>query len=74
MYLASQIVQIPFCGEIDCEDSIKKTTAKYVQHNTVNITLSDMWRVKALHTFCKGAKDNQVTHIIIFTDEYIDMQ
>ncbi|XP_010776412.1 bifunctional glutamate/proline--tRNA ligase-like [Notothenia coriiceps] len=23
-----KIVQIPFCGEIDCEDSIKKTTAK----------------------------------------------
>ncbi|PIO13435.1 hypothetical protein AB205_0129320 [Aquarana catesbeiana] len=23
-----QIVQIPFCGEIDCEDWIKKTTAR----------------------------------------------
>lgn len=29
-YFSEQIVQIPFCGEIPCEDWIKKTTAKYV--------------------------------------------
>lgn len=27
-FFAYQVAQIPFCGEIDCEDWIKKTTAR----------------------------------------------
>ena len=32
---AWQIVQIPFCGGIQCEEWIKKTTAKYVRQVTL---------------------------------------
>uniref|UniRef100_A0A8C7KE02 Glutamyl-prolyl-tRNA synthetase 1 n=1 Tax=Oncorhynchus kisutch TaxID=8019 RepID=A0A8C7KE02_ONCKI len=34
-----RMVQIPFCGEIECEDWIKKTTAKYVSLKYLSMTV-----------------------------------